>query len=443
MVLMAYCRWVVPVLLISISLCTSRAANGQSIHWAHPGKAGESQQLLTLVYGEVEVWATGPTVYFCGANWLPGVPVNGYCGIQDMGDGRRRTIFTVWDTTPRSLTRFVRKSDRPEGTFCVNYELPDGRITRRRAGVGCSLAYEWREGVPFRLVLVKRPDRFDKRILTSVCFFDDHLNQWVLQATVASPIESDDPASPPRHFAALVSFLENWTGKNRDIPKLCLYRLWGGTTPEDLTYFTRVVQGSGEWGVVDGSFYLAEGDDAKLNAIVAEKRRDKDAAFRASAKPSSLPQASGPMILSERRLSDDKVDSLRALWDRDISANLPIKTVSDREWRMTNNDTGWGHARIMSDNIALLSGGFRARIKAPEGCTVGVCSAHGSDVNAYVNVPASDDWQAVAFSPTGATTIAGKVVSVQRYGSASDVHCPFVAIRSGGSVEIVFLGLLP
>jgi hypothetical protein len=47
------------------------------------------------------VLATHPAIYYCGANWHPGEPAGGYCGIQHNSAKERRTIFSIWDTTDK------------------------------------------------------------------------------------------------------------------------------------------------------------------------------------------------------------------------------------------------------------------------------------------------------------------------------------------------------
>ena len=44
---------------------------------------------------------------------------------------------------------------------------------------------------------------------------------------------------------------------------MALYRLWLGTTPDDLQEVVKG-QGDGKWGTKDAGFYLAEGDDSAL-----------------------------------------------------------------------------------------------------------------------------------------------------------------------------------
>ena len=63
------------------------------------------------------------------------------------------------------------------------------------------------------------------------------------------------------------AFLENWSGQKRELPKLALYRMSLGTSPKDLAPVTEG-GGDGKWGVLNGSFYLAEGDDAAVEAVI-------------------------------------------------------------------------------------------------------------------------------------------------------------------------------
>ena len=76
-----------------LTLCVS--AQAQHLWWDLQG-----QNEATCLYGEITVLATHPAIYYCGANWHPGEPAGGYCGIQHNGEKERRTIFSIWDTSP-------------------------------------------------------------------------------------------------------------------------------------------------------------------------------------------------------------------------------------------------------------------------------------------------------------------------------------------------------
>ncbi|HLV79080.1 MAG TPA: hypothetical protein VKT32_02325, partial [Chthonomonadaceae bacterium] len=65
---------------------------------------------------------------------------------------------------------------------------------------------------------------------------------------------------------------ENWSGQERAIPKLALYRLWTGDSPADMENITEA-SGDGDWGVVNDTFFLAEGDSSALAPIFARARK--------------------------------------------------------------------------------------------------------------------------------------------------------------------------
>jgi hypothetical protein len=65
------------------------------------------------------------------------------------------------------------------------------------------------------------------------------------------------------------SFLENFSGRDREAPKLALYRLWLGTSIDTMKCLTRA-RGDGKWGQLHGAYFLAEGDDSKLAAAFAK-----------------------------------------------------------------------------------------------------------------------------------------------------------------------------
>jgi len=247
--------------LVGACLATFIAAAGyagaQHLFWMPPAPDAK----YTCLYGEIEVLATGPTIYYCGCNWWPGNPAGGYCGIQDAGGGRRLMIFSVWDTSP-TLHPIVTQAD-PRTKY--------NRFGGEGEGAHTHMDYDWQLGRTFRYYVRKEPDRTGANTLTRMYFYDDEAHKWVHEATIASP--NDGHASVPTFGGMLNAFLENWSGQSRAIPKLALYRLWVGTSPKNLTNVTDA-RGDGTWGVLNDTFFLAEGDASALADIIREKRKD-------------------------------------------------------------------------------------------------------------------------------------------------------------------------
>ena len=220
-------------------------ASAQHLWWK-PASSG-----YTCLYGEVQVLATGPTIYYCGCNWWPGAPAGGYTGIQDQGTGTHNMIFSIWDTDKDLHPETVAKDSL---TFA-------NRFGGEGTGGHTHLNYDWQVGKTYRYFATKKQDATGANTLCTVFFYDEGHHRWVNEATISSP--NNGNISVKTFGGGLNAFLENWSGQHREVPKAALYRLWLGKTPSDLE---EVISGKGDgkWGATDTSFYLAEGDDEKL-----------------------------------------------------------------------------------------------------------------------------------------------------------------------------------
>jgi hypothetical protein len=226
--------------------------------WWHPKPSTTG---YTCLYGEIEVLATGPSIYFCGCNWWPGAPAGGYTGIQDHGPrdaGGHNMIFSIWDTS---------KDLHPQTVF-----HDTGAVSNRFGGEGTGAHthqdYDWKVGKTYRYFALKKQDSTGANTLCTVFFFDDSKRDWVKEATIACP--NDGHVSVKTFGGGLNAFLENWSGRNKELPKVAKYRLWLGTSARDLTPVTEG-GGDGIWGVLDGSFFLAEGEATALDAVLARR----------------------------------------------------------------------------------------------------------------------------------------------------------------------------
>jgi hypothetical protein len=284
-------RWLLCSLFVLV-LAVPRAAEAQSGHlWWHGEDPGKPQEKRTLLYGEVEVLASGPGIYFCGVNW-PG----GYCGVQEHAEKKRNTIFSLWDTSPTLHPSVVQAEER---TVCK-------RFGGEGTGAHTHLDYAWEEGQPFRFAVAKQPDKSGENTLITFYFFDATLNKWVLEATISSPNGNQDSV---RYFLRpnMNSFLENFNHQHLEVPKLCLYRLWAGTAPENLV-FLRKARGDGLWGVLNDSFYLAQGSAAAaVDALIAKQPKSKDSTI------GFIKGAKFPLSIPDRKLPADTIAALKAL----------------------------------------------------------------------------------------------------------------------------------
>ncbi len=208
----------------------------------------------TCLYGTITVLATHTAIYYCGANWHPGEPAGGYCGIQHNSARERRTIFSIWDTAPH-LHPKVTEADP---------DTVHGRFGGEGEGGHTHMPLAWKVGETFEFFVQKQagtaPDTTDTRYYFRV----GNKVRWRHAATIRSPNGGNMCATTIG--GGLNSFLENFSGNDKSIPKLALYRLWLGKSAATLKPLTSST-GDGNWGQMHDSYFLAEGDPAKLDEV--------------------------------------------------------------------------------------------------------------------------------------------------------------------------------
>jgi hypothetical protein len=276
-------------MLFAIFTAVCCVANAQHLLWTAEDN-GKKLTGMTCIYGEIEVLATGPTIYYCGCNWWPGNPAGGYCGIQDAGDGRKLTIFSIWDTSPTLHPETIQAEARTQ----------HNRFGGEGEGAHTHLDYAWPLKKVFRYYATKEQDATKANTLAKYYFYDEGLHKWVLEATISCP--NNGNTSVETFGGALYSFLENWSGRQREVPKVAIYRLWVGNSPASLVNLCEV-RGDGKWGTIGDDFYMAEGDDAALAGV-----------FKASGKvvtPGSADRK--PMTVKRRAMPHRTVKELENL----------------------------------------------------------------------------------------------------------------------------------
>jgi len=221
----------------------------------------ERQNDATCLYGEITVLATHPGIYYCGANWHPGEAAGGYCGIQDNSLKERRTIFSVWDTSP----------DLHPTVTAADARTVFNRFGGEGTGAHTHMVWPWKTGETFQFFVQKEPslkaDSTDMRYFV----YDRSQKKWLHSATITSP--NGGKKSVTTIGGGLHSFLENLTGKNRNVPKIALYRLWLGKSLDTMKCLTRA-RGDGTWGQLHDAYFLAEGDMAELSAVFSQLEKE-------------------------------------------------------------------------------------------------------------------------------------------------------------------------
>lgn len=245
------------------------------------------------MYGTVTVLATHTSIYYCAANWHPGGAAGGYCGIQHNSEKERRTIFSIWDTSPKL---------HPKVTEADDYTL-FGRFTNEGSGAHTHMDWDWKKGETFQFFLQKQRGQQRDTIDTRYYIFDRKQGKWLHSATITSPIGGHKEVASIG--GGLNSFLENFGGKDADRPKLALYRLWLGRSVSTLRPLTRA-GGDGTWGQLNDSYFLAEGSKEALRKMFLELEPEYG-------KPVFIPKGRQPRPLSNKRVPKDVLAALRKL----------------------------------------------------------------------------------------------------------------------------------
>lgn len=221
----------------------------------------EGQRDATCLYGEITVLVTHPAVYYCGANWHPGEPAGGYCGIQDNSMDERRTIFSVWDTSPEL---------HPDVT-----EVDPKTLYQRFGGEGegshTHMIWPWKAGETFQYFVRKQPGGAPNTTDTRYYIYDRAAGKWLHSATITSPVGGE--RSVETIGGSMNSFLENFEGTGREIPKLALYRLWLGVSLDSMKCLT-LARGDGIWGKLGDAYFLAEGRTASLDSLFSSLEKE-------------------------------------------------------------------------------------------------------------------------------------------------------------------------
>jgi hypothetical protein len=287
----------------------SAPVQAQHLWWNTNGEKN-----ATDLYGEITVLATAPHIYYCGANWHPGEPAGGYCGIQHNSDTERRTIFSIWDTAP-TLHPTVTAADP---------KTLHNRFGGEGEGGHTHMLWNWNVGETFQFYVHKQPGPSDKPNTTDTLYYiyDRTKETWLHSATINNP--NGDPTTKPLPNSVstigggLNSFLENFAGKDKEKPKLALYRLWLGTSVDTMKCLTKA-HGDGTWGEMHGAYFLAEGDPKALEAIFASAKEKYGEAVMGEAKKvkgDKGAKAEKPKVLDpipDSQMPEKVVDALKHL----------------------------------------------------------------------------------------------------------------------------------
>ena len=129
------------------------------------------------------------------------------------------------------------------------------------------MLWPWKVGETFQFFVHKQSAPGGQTTDARYYVYDRDASRWRHIATIRSP--NGGQRSVATIGGSMNSFLENFLGKDKDLPKVALYRLWLGRSVDRMQPLTRAI-GDGVWGQLHDSYFLAEGAPEKLEVVFRE-----------------------------------------------------------------------------------------------------------------------------------------------------------------------------
>lgn len=111
----------------------------RSVHLGYPASEG------TAFYNEMAVDQSAPGTYFMACGWN-----KGYFGIQELGNGKKLVIFSVWDSSqndPKALAE-----DKRVKLLHKDEKVRTGRFGGEGSGGQSFFDYDWKVGETYRFL---------------------------------------------------------------------------------------------------------------------------------------------------------------------------------------------------------------------------------------------------------------------------------------------------
>ena len=235
------------VAVFAASLTSSAAdapqfAAARSIHCWHYAPGAE------WVYGEVTPEKSVPGSYFMAVGFTCG-----YSGIQELSDGKKVAIFSVWD--PGDPFDFAAKADSvDEKIRTKNTYAGEGVSISRFGGEGTGgksmMPFEWETGKTYRFAVHVKKDGDRRTAFTGYVWRD---NAWFRMATFSTLQAKGIP-----EIRGVYSFVEDFRRTPESVRQV--------RTASFRNFFSKVA--GGEWKPMEGGRFT--GDSNPILTVDAE-----------------------------------------------------------------------------------------------------------------------------------------------------------------------------
>jgi hypothetical protein len=144
----------------------------RSVHLQYPTPAA------IAFYNEVTVEQSAPGTYFCVCGFR-----RGYYGLQELADGKKLLIFSVWDDHEGNNPDDVPAESRVEMLY-QGEGVRVGRFGNEGTGGQSFLDYEWEVGATYRFLITA--ELLEERTAYTAWFFEPEQEDWFRIATFST-----------------------------------------------------------------------------------------------------------------------------------------------------------------------------------------------------------------------------------------------------------------
>lgn len=224
----------------------------RSVHLSYPGLIGN------VFYNEVEVQHSAPGTYFMVCGWD-----KGYFGMQELGNGKKLLIFSVWDSNQNDRNK-VPEEKRTKMLY-KDEKTRIGRFGGEGTGGQSFFDYDWKLNTNYRFMVTSKAEG-DRTEYTGY-FFHPEEKAWKKLVTFSTITGG----KPMRGF---YSFIEDFKRDRVSTTKVRQARfgngwvrqndgLWHQINEARFTGDSNPVENISA-GIEKGYFFLATGGESKI-----------------------------------------------------------------------------------------------------------------------------------------------------------------------------------
>jgi hypothetical protein len=227
----------------------------RSVHLGY--SAGEG----VAFYNEVTVETSAPGTYFCACGWN-----KGYFGIQELGNGKKVVIFSVWDSNQNNAKAV--DDDKRVKLMHKDDKVRIGRFGGEGTGGQSFLDFDWKVGATYRFLVTAKVD--GQRTEYAGYFREPDAKEWRHLVTFST-------ITGGRNLGGYYSFVEDFKRDKVSATKARMATFgnpWIKTSKNDWEPVTKA-RFTGDSnpatninaGIKEQRFFLATGGDTKIGDV--------------------------------------------------------------------------------------------------------------------------------------------------------------------------------